>query len=442
MCSKFSFAVRILATMSRGQTNLADLQERQDEVAAGEHTPLVVSSLLLARRYRSTHKCVSSKAALLILVWSFVIGLLGGMMLNPDIITTGYFNYFMQLLMYGGIALVTCFFPLAGILADIRFGHYKTIITSIYLVLISLLLLIVGSIFWVPLVFGYNYNLFIAILCLFLVCGGISVIMLHTGLIGFTANVVQFGMDQLHDSPGEDRTLFIHWYVWTFYGSILVGRLSWTYLLGLQIVGSLILLTLLTALPITLCLVRRRRRWFLIEPGQYNPYKLVYRVTKFARQHKTPVNRSAFTYCEDEVPMGLDLSKEKYGGPFTTEQVEDVKAFYGILKVLFSFGVVFFLGFAADSTLQYFDIFTLYSSPVLQILIYKGLLSPLLITICIPLYLCLLRPFISRYVPGMLKRMGLGMILALLSLLATLSMDAAAHLGSSADFNSTSICIF
>ena len=38
--------------------------------------------------------------------------------------------------------------------------------------------------------------------------------------------------------------------------------------------------------------------------------------------------------------------------------------------------------------------------------------------------------------------MGLGMILALLSLLATLSMDAAAHLKSSTDFNSTSICMF
>ena len=55
--------------------------------------------------------------------------------------------------MYGGIALITCFFPLAGILADIRFGRYKTIITSIYLVLISLLLLILSSIFWVLLFF-------------------------------------------------------------------------------------------------------------------------------------------------------------------------------------------------------------------------------------------------------------------------------------------------
>ena len=71
-----------------------------------------------------------------------------------------------------------------------------------------------------------------------------------------------------------------------------------------------------------------------MEPGQCSPYKLVYRVTKFACQHKTPLRRSAFTYCEDELPKGLNLGKEKYGGPFTTEQVEDVKAFYGILKVL------------------------------------------------------------------------------------------------------------
>ena len=160
-------------------------------------------------------------------------------------------------------------------------------------------------------------------------------------------------MDQLHDSPGEDGTLFIHWYVWTYYGSILVGQLSSNSDFSTESVfWGLILLTLLTVLPITLCLVQRRRRWFLIEPGQYT---ILTNWFKFARQQKIPVHRSAFTYCEHEVPMGLDLSKEKYRGPFTTEQVEDVKAFYGILKVLFSFGVVFFLGFAADSTLQYFE---------------------------------------------------------------------------------------
>ena len=186
-------------------------------------------------------------------------------------------------------------------------------------------------------------------------------------------------------------------------------------------------LLVMVLLIITLCLAKRRRNWFLIEPGTVNPYKLVYRVTKFARQHKTPVCRSAFTYCEDEIPTGLNLGKEKYGGPFSTEQVEDVKVFYGILKVLFSFGAVFFLDFAASSVLpfyalhtssyyerhfynvstgtQYYELVSVKFSGTLSehILLNCGLLSPLLIAVCLPLYLCLLRPFISRYVPGMLK---------------------------------------
>ena len=42
-------------------------------------------------------------------------------------------------------------------------------------------------------------------------------------------------------------------------------------------------------------------------------------------------------------------------------------------------------------------------------------LTPLLIVVLIPLYLCLLRPFIHNHIPGMLKRIGLGMIFILLS---------------------------
>ena len=54
----------------------------------------------------------------------------------------------------------------------------------------------------------------------------IAVICLYVGLIGFMANAVQFGMDQLHDSPGEDRTLFIHWYMWTYYASQTIAHLA------------------------------------------------------------------------------------------------------------------------------------------------------------------------------------------------------------------------
>ena len=47
--------------------------------------------------------------------------------------------------------------------------------------------------------------------------------------------------------------------------------------------------------------------------------------------------------------------------------------------------------------------------------------------VLIPLYLFLLRPFIHDYIPGMLKRMGLGMIMFFLSGLYTLLMGSFRH---------------
>ena len=39
----------------------------------------------------------------------------------------------------------------------------------------------------------------------------------------------------------------------------------------------------------------------------------------------------------------MDFAKERFGGPFTTEQVENVKTFFRILLVLFAIGPVFTL---------------------------------------------------------------------------------------------------
>ena len=371
-----------------------------------------------------------------------------------------YFVYSISLIAYGMhvIVVFTFFFPLAGIFADNRF---KTVVSSLFIVLLALLALgAVTTAAGIGLAMTSTSLPFLIVLC---VLGGIIFIALYVGLVDFSANVVQFGIDQLHDSPAEDDTLFIHWYVWTYYASFFIVQLAWnlgyslpynpTYNTYYNIVGycllALIPVVAVMVLAVTLCLVRRRRRWFLIEPGGLNPYKLVYRVTKFARQHKIPVQRSAFTYCEDELPSGLDLGKERYGGCFTTEQVEDVKAFYGILKLLFRFGIVFLMDFAADSILPLFALHvtpvtwrdTYEESLVELILLNTGLLSPLLIVICIPLYLCLLRPFISKYIPGMLKRMGLGMFLVLLSLLTSFFIDTAAHLEGDHVYNNT-YCMF
>ena len=70
------------------------------------------------------------------------------------------------------------------------------------------------------------------------------------------------------------------------------------------------------------------------EPVSVNPVSLIYKVLKYAAKQKTAVQRSALTYWENELPTRLDNGKAKYGGPFTTEQVEDVKTFWRVPVII------------------------------------------------------------------------------------------------------------
>ena len=93
------------------------------------------------------------------------------------------------------------------------------------------------------------------------------------------------------------------------------------------------------------------RKWLIIEPkSSQSALKTIYQVLKFAAKHKAPLNRSALTYWEEDIPSRLDLGKSRYGGPFTTEQVEDVKTFFKILIVL----LPVFLSFVLSPTFSNF----------------------------------------------------------------------------------------
>ena len=74
-------------------------------------------------------------------------------------------------------------------------------------------------------------------------------------------------------------------------------------------------------------------KWLITEPKSPQSLKIIYQVLKFAAKHKAPLNRSALTYWEEDIPSRMDLGKSRYGGPFTTEQVEDVKTFFKIIVI-------------------------------------------------------------------------------------------------------------
>ena len=149
-------------------------------------------------------------------------------------------------------------------------------------------------------------------------------------MVGFgcyQGNVIRFGTDQLHDASMDEITSFITWYVWRAYSGGIVVR----YLSDCIQKEYFILMELLVCFTTSIALLL----WSLLsdkmltkEPVTTNPFKLVYGVIKYAVKNKRPRQRSAFTYCDDKLPSRIDFGKSKYGGPFTTEQVEDVKTFF------------------------------------------------------------------------------------------------------------------
>ena len=93
----------------------------------------------------------------------------------------------------------------------------------------------------------------------------------------------------------------------------------------LVVVGFVIIIIINTALLIRYFVSKKH---FYIQKNSLNPFRKIYRVLKYAWKHKVPKRRSAFTYWEEDIPPRIDLGKDKYGGPFTTEEVENANTFY------------------------------------------------------------------------------------------------------------------
>ena len=97
-----------------------------------------------------------------------------------------------------------------------------------------------------------------------------------------------------------------------------------------------------------------------------------------------------------------------------------MKAFYGILKILFSLGM-FLLDIASGPTFTMFAhlptiiiIHKAINQYVLQnILLKKGILSSILVVLGVPVYICLIRPYYHCGL-NMLKRRGIGIVFFIL----------------------------
>ena len=324
-----------------------------------------------------------------------------------------------------------CYFllyPFLALLGD-RFIRYRVVLVGTIFIAIGTTIGTIGSaiIFVWPFV-HYHSNSGITLLYY------ASSLPFYFGAALFQSNIIQLGTDQLLFVSSNQLRYYIYWQNLTIYLPSFFRR---SHLIMMITIGQSIIFINITIIALVLyifailttvtgflllCFIKRH---IVIEPPPtVNPAKQIYNIFKYAIKYKRPLQRSAFTYGEPPPGM-LDRAKERYGGPFTTDQVEDVRSFKNILLILLSLFGYHFNESTAGIAREYIKLFnmtidtnaTKVSFNLMEsiVLVFPTSISVSIIVVGILCLQFVIFPFYSHKLPKMLKCIGLSLFLASIS---------------------------
>ena len=358
--------------------------------------------------------CVDSKGALVVVATSILLTI-------TTIITGGLSTKFIvnySYVLYAAIGLHYIFYPLLGLLGE-KWMRYKVVLFGIILIFVGYFISVATL---VTLYFLHLNSIAVVGICLVLSFP------YFFGYGIFQANIIQFGTDQLQFAPSQKLSSFVYWVLYMNYFLIalllimasIINSLVYKntiYFTFIGIFGSGILITIIAVLSF-FCF----KHHLIVERAQHNnPVKLIWRVIRYAWTHKQPVRRSAFTYGEP-VPSRFELGKERYGGPFTTVQVEDVKSFLYLLSIVlgtFGYGFLDTESNIADQYLTLLQTDGLNSFLESLLLKYPLAVPYLVVALAVLFYQFIIVPFFSHCIPSMLKRMWIGLMSLLVESIMT-----------------------
>ena len=280
--------------------------------------------------------------------------------------------------------------PLLGWLADVRFGRYE-IIKFGSLVSFSVSILFYLAVF----IEGLTSIFSIA-----------SVVIAHFGTACFAASMLPFLTDQLIGATSDELSAVVQWYIWADSFGVCLSLVT-TILISNQVILTGAVAIPLAVIIISDCLCQQ---WLDRTHKVTNPVKLIIQVLNYTRKHSYPKRRSAFTYIDEEQPTRMDFGKEKFGGPFTEEEVEDVKT---VLRLI---PLVICLSFFSGAKISPDNL--LVDNTKIKAFIDDGIVTWWFPLLLIPLYRLLLHRFIHRYTPSMLNSLAIGLALHLVGYIA------------------------
>ena len=295
--------------------------------------------------------------------------------------------------------------PVTGWIGESWLGRYRAIVFGLLMSAVTFLIILFGYLAlktnWIPMP------------VLVLTVMAITVF----GILGFGSLytiMLPFSLDQMIGASAEELSAAVQWYYWGYHIPLAIIRVLDCVPISLQFqsldISSVVLLTVgslcLSAALMIDCLCHK---WLDTHNKTGNPIKLIYQVLNYARKNKCPRLRSALTYIDEEHPSRIDFGKHKFGGPFTEEEVEDVKTVFRLTPLLVAaFGVSFSLEINSQLSLHAIKT-TIETFACVQNM--KRTAYHLTPVILIPFYHFILYPLVHKFVPSILKRIGVGLFL-------------------------------
>ena len=353
-----------------------------------------------------------SKGAFLVLLWISLESLASWSLYRSYILLYSGLHpgWFSQIAILPLVPFLA-FAPLAGWLADSKFGNFKAFKFGAVLLLLSVLISSMCTILIT------NINSWASVLSSAVV--PIAYTLWLVGLAACLVTALQLGLDQMPDASTMNKISFINWFYFSFSLGLWIYDSLWVVLkeciisdLEQTIPQVLSLLPVLSMSIVCCTIFLLAPKWLIVEPKSSQALKTIYQVLKFASKHKAPLNRSSLTYWEEDIPSRLDLGKSRFGGPFTTEQVEDVKTFFKIIAIHLPW-FIFILPFQRDLLFRAQTVAGLDNcqSTVLYCFTYSPFWCSML---AILLGEFVVHPLVKMKLPSILRRIGIVCFVAFL----------------------------
>ncbi len=378
-----------------------------------------LSNIRIRGTSKAANKYIRLKraGAALVLTWAFVN------LVIYNFIMTALDTYYPSGRMYVYISFMVI--PVSGLIADSYVGRYNFIQFCYRIMwLVSLLLTATYLVQYLPINADSKTikGLKIAWFFLLLICMGSS-----------TVNMIQFGIDQLQDAPSSDIIVYLKWYSWTYFASVCTVIITQSCTCEeFQTVVSLVPFTLLS---LVLCSDYLFHKILVKEPVMKNAFRLIFGVLKFSLLNKFPQMPSSYAdWSSKGLCSRLNLAKTIFGGPYSNEDVENVKTFFRICIIFLFSAIILTAVLSIEMMTPGFSI-TIpqlcsdYATCLLnQIRIKSGYFF---ISLLIPVYLML--HWVRKHLPYLkiLTRLTIGGFCCMLSLIIILSIMSSHQLPSS-----------